>query len=122
MLTCGVGVMKKHTPPTDKELREWESLRSLPHPGPETVRTVYRVAFPVLLDEVQRLRAENHKLRDGLRRHDEVEADLQSRVEEVGRLLREVERLNSWLRLFESGCFLPEHATMALNGASRPER
>lgn len=57
-----------------------------------------------------------------MRRHDEVEADLQSRVEEVGRLLREVERLNSWLRLFESGCFLPEHATMALRGESRPKR
>lgn len=46
--------MKKHTPPTDKELREWESLRSLPHPGPETVRKGGTSAWPSFTSSTQR--------------------------------------------------------------------
>lgn len=36
--------------PSKDELRDWRSLRSLAAPGPDTLKTVYRVAFPVLLD------------------------------------------------------------------------
>jgi hypothetical protein len=48
---------------TDAEIREWTRLRSLPSPGPETLRTVYRVALPALLDEVVRQREAVHTLR-----------------------------------------------------------
>jgi len=48
---------------TESEWREWKSLRSLASPGPATIHTVYRVAFPALLDEVESLRAENSELK-----------------------------------------------------------
>lgn len=43
--------------PTERELREWRSLRMLAHPGPESVRVMARIAFPTLLDAHDALRA-----------------------------------------------------------------
>lgn len=42
-------------PISEREWREWRALRSLAAPGPQTVRTVYRCAFPALLDECDAL-------------------------------------------------------------------
>ena len=46
-----------HVPPSEAELREWRGLRSLPHPGPAALHTVYGIAFPVLLDQYDDLQA-----------------------------------------------------------------
>lgn len=59
--------MTERKPPTRSELNHWRSLRSLAAPGPETLKTVYRIAFPVLLDEYDYLTKENIELRTRLR-------------------------------------------------------
>ena len=59
--------MTERRPPSRHELQHWRSLRSLAAPGPETLKTVYRVAFPTLLDEFDYLTKENTELRRRLR-------------------------------------------------------
>ncbi len=59
MACSGCPKCEPRIPVTDRELREWNKLPlPLAAPGPETLTTVYRAAFPALLDEVAELRAE----------------------------------------------------------------
>jgi hypothetical protein len=54
----------RHDPPSERELREWETLRSYSDPGPEVVRRIVRTAFPVLLDNRNRLAEEVERLKE----------------------------------------------------------
>jgi hypothetical protein len=53
-------------PPTKAELTYWTSLRSLAAPGPETLATVYRVAFPTLLEHTDRQARDLERLKAAL--------------------------------------------------------
>lgn len=83
-------------PPNASELREWRALRSLAQPGPETLRTVYRVAFPTLFDEFDRLTQENAGLRSAL---DAANALIGEAADEAKRLQDHIDQLETLARM-----------------------
>jgi hypothetical protein len=90
----GVGVETR--PPSPVELREWRALRSLAQPGPETLRTVYRIAFPTLLDEFDRLTRENAGFRSAL---DSANALIGEAADEAKRLQDRIDQLEALARM-----------------------
>lgn len=88
--------------PTERELREWRSLRSLSAPGPNTLTIAYRVAFPVLLDEYDRLTAESCTLRERVRELERLRDFDTGALELPKGLMLEHARLDTaWRRLVQ---------------------
>lgn len=82
--------MSETRPPSESELREWRALRGFSRPGPETLRTVYYIAFPTLLDEFDRLTQENARLRSAL---DAANALIGEAADEAKRLQDRIDQL-----------------------------